>query len=287
MSTQENGIASNVSRPTSVAIASTTVAVATPIVVTTSAPHLLTTGDTVFVRGVLHDIPANGVFVVTVIDATNVSLDGSVGSGAGGAEIGATIQSLGFNSTFAIPADVVDALNAASVNVAFEALADRTALLGKQFGRYYLVDHNVSKADDDTDASWSSTVCTGAGAWGALNTPAQVEIIGARTGDLIEIQFNATYSITSGGTHAPKIALGWQAGLLGTPSKLLSSAAWLAPGSAVTDSGTAHIGGLFAVPSSPSGLDYVTVLAYYWSASGPTLDFLGDYNLSAKLWRAT
>lgn len=55
---------------------------ATPIVITTTAPHLLVTGQVVVVAGVLGNLAANGTWAVTVLSATTFSLNGSVGSGA-------------------------------------------------------------------------------------------------------------------------------------------------------------------------------------------------------------
>lgn len=53
-----------------------------PIVITTTAAHGLTTGDNVTVRFVNGNEAANGTFDVTVTGATTFELDGSTGSGA-------------------------------------------------------------------------------------------------------------------------------------------------------------------------------------------------------------
>lgn len=66
-----------------IAIASSTSA--TPIVVTTSAPHGLATGNRVTIAGHLVNTPANGTATVTVLSSTTFSIDGSVGTGVGGA----------------------------------------------------------------------------------------------------------------------------------------------------------------------------------------------------------
>lgn len=55
---------------------------ATPIVVTTTANHQLSTGQYVDIFGVLGNTAANGRWVVTVTGATTFSLDTSVGNGA-------------------------------------------------------------------------------------------------------------------------------------------------------------------------------------------------------------
>lgn len=55
---------------------------ATPIQITTTAPNTLVTGQTVAIHSVGGNTAANGTFVVTVINTTNFTLNGSVGSGA-------------------------------------------------------------------------------------------------------------------------------------------------------------------------------------------------------------
>jgi phage gp36-like protein len=66
------------SGPTSVSNATNT----TPIVVTTTAAHGLSTGDTPTIAGVGGNTAANGTSAITVVDATSFSIDGSAGSGA-------------------------------------------------------------------------------------------------------------------------------------------------------------------------------------------------------------
>lgn len=56
---------------------------ATPIVVTTTANHGLSTGDQVTIFGHTTNVAANGRWTVTVTAANKFSLDGSVGTGAG------------------------------------------------------------------------------------------------------------------------------------------------------------------------------------------------------------
>ncbi len=53
-----------------------------PIEITTSAAHGLTTGDFVFVDGVLGNTGANGFFSITVTSSTKFTLDTSTGTGA-------------------------------------------------------------------------------------------------------------------------------------------------------------------------------------------------------------
>lgn len=55
---------------------------ATPIQITTSVANALVTGQTVTISGVTGNTAANGTFVITRIDSTNFTLNGSVGNGA-------------------------------------------------------------------------------------------------------------------------------------------------------------------------------------------------------------
>jgi hypothetical protein len=55
---------------------------ASPIQITTAANHNYVSGDQVAIAGVLGNTAANGDFVVEVVDATHLTLVGSVGNGA-------------------------------------------------------------------------------------------------------------------------------------------------------------------------------------------------------------
>jgi hypothetical protein len=55
---------------------------ASPIQITTSTPHGLTTGQTIFNSDFLGNTAANGSFTVTVTSSTVFTLDGSTGNGA-------------------------------------------------------------------------------------------------------------------------------------------------------------------------------------------------------------
>ena len=55
---------------------------ATPIVLTVPSGHGIVNGDVVFVRGVGGNLAANGTFYAASVGATNVTLQGSAGSGA-------------------------------------------------------------------------------------------------------------------------------------------------------------------------------------------------------------
>lgn len=72
-----------VSRVTSTATSTITAASnASPIVITTSAPHTFPSGAEVTISGVSGNTAANGTWTVAPVDATRFSLNGSSGSGA-------------------------------------------------------------------------------------------------------------------------------------------------------------------------------------------------------------
>lgn len=128
MATDYNGKPSLVTHPTSLNISSSTNA--TPIEVTTTAAHGLTDGDIVRVKTHSTNTAANGFWQVVVTSSTKFTLKdpasgaNSVGNGVGGAT--GTVDRFS-TGTFSIPADLVDDMDAASINVGLEANGDRTA----------------------------------------------------------------------------------------------------------------------------------------------------------------
>lgn len=107
---------------------------AAPTVITTSAAHGLQTGFIVIINGHATNTNANGIRVVTVLTSTTFKISTIAGfpgtfvngNGVGGAT--GTVQSL-FLAGFNVPADTTDPMDASTVNVGFEALADMTAFL--------------------------------------------------------------------------------------------------------------------------------------------------------------
>lgn len=127
MSTPYSGVASTVSNSLSRTVNGATNA--TPIVISTTASHLFSTGDVVSVSGVTGNTAANGSWTIIVIDATHFSLTTSVGSGA--YVSGGTAIDTSLTPAFQIPSDG-DVFNAAAWNVPIEALADRTQFLAQK-----------------------------------------------------------------------------------------------------------------------------------------------------------
>lgn len=114
---------------TPVAIASSTNA--TPIVVTTAAPHLLETGMVTVIANHLVNTAANGRWKANVLSSTTFQLKTLAGANSVGNGIGAgtgTSRSLALPG-IELPEDAVTDLDAASVNVPFEAHADSLAFI--------------------------------------------------------------------------------------------------------------------------------------------------------------
>ena len=66
-----------------------------PIAITCATAHGLTTGNSVYLTGILGNTAANGLFTVTVVDATNLKLNDSDGSYSGEYVSGGTVQQCG------------------------------------------------------------------------------------------------------------------------------------------------------------------------------------------------
>jgi hypothetical protein len=81
-----------------------------PIQITTSTVHSLSTGQTVTIAGVGGNTAANGNFVATVIDTTNFTLNGTTGNGTyttGGTSTGNAILSTSSQSSTEISATII------------------------------------------------------------------------------------------------------------------------------------------------------------------------------------
>ena len=93
---------------------------ASPIVITTTQPHGLSTGRTVSIAGVGGNAAANGTFTVTAIDATRFSLNGSTGNGA--YTSGGTVGALYWDSL-----GPIDGGETQRITLTFRALTDQLA----------------------------------------------------------------------------------------------------------------------------------------------------------------
>lgn len=139
---------------------------ATPIVITTSVSHLFATGDSVTVSEVGGNTDANGTWTITVLSANTFELDGSVGSGAYAGPGGVALSN-SLTPQFTIPDDG-DTLDAASVNVALEMLADRTQFLHTNRLIAEIVTFTSSDTWDSGDrAAFAELIGWGGGGGGA------------------------------------------------------------------------------------------------------------------------
>lgn len=119
---------------------------ASPIVITTTAAHGFTSSDVVIISGHLVNTAANGRWSITVLSGTTFSLTNSKGNGVGGAT--GTAYDDSFPTGATIPSDG-DNMDAVSVNVALEALLDRTSYLSRRIQPLGLVEL-LSAADNST-----------------------------------------------------------------------------------------------------------------------------------------
>jgi hypothetical protein len=126
MPTFYNGNPSNVTLPSAAIIGAS---FTTPIVIQTSAAHLMSDGDRVIISGVRGNTAANSPFTpftpwtITFVDATHFSLNGSVGNAA--YVDGGIVEDISLNPPMALIADGSDALNASNLNPPEESSADR------------------------------------------------------------------------------------------------------------------------------------------------------------------
>lgn len=294
MSTQYNGLPANVAQHLPGSVAITAASNASPIVVTV-AGHGCTTGDVVDVQEVRGNTAANGRWAVVVVDANDVqlwTLAGAASTGnaaftAGGSPL---LIPRSFGVTYAIPSDGDDP-DGASVDVALEALGDRTAHLEMAGGSYIVASEGAITHDDSglTDA------------WGSITTnttnytvnATYWTIPGLQVGDVLHVELTTTgFSLGASGYNAlaldsSPITPG------GTPSvwtKLAGS------GVTLTTSGSASpnavsLQGRLALTGTPwgagvSGGSVCIATAAQATATAGSISFTGDYCLRYKVLRA-
>lgn len=274
MPTQENGQAALVNRPAFGFILSTTPT--DPIEVTTLAPHLMTTGDTVWINNAA-DVGANGVFPVIVTAADKFQLVGSTNDGGGGTA--GEFFPLTFDSTFQMPADG-DPRDAASVDIALEALADRTAWLATKIGMFnYPFYQQFLFNDDDTGSSWSTNSIPLPVAYAFVaNSPSMPFYV--KQNDLIEIDFD-TLAIFGTPKPGASLALGYT---------INGGAVTKIPGSGISLNQFAlnevrpiTLLGRILCPSD--GLMTLGVIVKDGSPTGDSINLLGDYMFAGRQWR--
>ncbi len=168
---QATDISTTTSFPVAVNITSSTFA--TPIVVSTAAPHLLQTGVITIIANHVTNTAANGRWKVNVLSSTTFQLltlagANSVGIAAG---TGGTSRSLGLPGIELVE-DAVHDIDAASVNVPFEVGSDSLAFLAmKVLGNPLIAEFPGSRMRTLPDVNVGSGLATGATTNGGFVIP--------------------------------------------------------------------------------------------------------------------
>jgi len=295
MSSLYDGIPSNVTVPSAVAIASSTNA--TPIVVTTSSPHGLTTGSSVYVYQHNTNTAANGTWKVSVVNSTSIILVGSVGNGVGAGT--GYVQDMGYGASVTIPSDG-DPATASSVNTPLEGIADRTAFIALNTGSYKMFATGTLPFDDNgTEGStFMSHTFTSPSTWEPFTTNSGLIATispNLQAGDIIDVAFTGSCYWTS--TFFSYYALlglygkfGDPSGSYGTASKLSGSGQRLP--TQVTPTGQIgscgfHLRSQAVVPSGKQAFELFLYGYSGISGAGSTLTVLGDYSTIYTIWRPT
>jgi hypothetical protein len=293
VSSQYNGVAGNISAnlPAALAIASSTNA--SPIAVTTSVNHGLTTGDEVVVYQHQTNTAANGTWVAVVTGAKTLTLTGSTGNGVGGAT--GSLQSFSMGPTFQIPSDG-DARSAASSNVGSCALGDRTAFLGANTGPYRVLSLWGAQVDDNATESTIQTsyTFTAAHTWLSvvgLISPAQGIL---QAGDIIDATFTCSIRYVNTNNDGIGFLLALGAGfstagnLPGSSAKIPGSGQIVPVDSTNADATGVTLTGRITVPANVQTCEFF-LYAYTRSASYADISFtqVGDYAMTGCVWRPT
>lgn len=292
MPSQYNGIPGNITYPSSLTVSGASNA--TPIEITTTAPHLLTNGDVVDVTGVGGNTAANGQWAISVVDGTHFLLVGSAGNGA--YTSGGHVQSLSMGPTFQIPSDG-DTLDAASVNTALEALGDRTAALGEDIGAIRWMTTSTTGADDGSSQATVQFTHSFANVdtWEDLTSGGFVTVSNLQANDVVDIEVTGSATWNSNvATFVTALALYMasspQGGSLSSYAKVPNTTA----GSAVRLP-TAPSGGGWAgfslraratVPAAANEL-FFHVFGFCGNATSATINIVGDLDIIITVRRPT
>lgn len=300
MSTQYNGAPGNLTLPSSV-LSVNNASNVSPIQITTSTAHGMTTGDVVDVYNVQGNTAANGRWVANVQSSLTFELyfaNGTASTGNGAYTSGGSALPRSFGSTFAIPSDG-DAEDAASVNVSLQVLADRSAWSSTSFGgaagapSFMLWQHSTSFL---ADPSFDDTLCalstTTSFAQMASPTLLKWEIDALNVGDYVDVTFTAgsaqkgssdplqilglAYAPFAPGASVPAFTLiGGSNMLIGAISSGLLQPTLQA---LVKLTGTPWGAGI------SGGSIMLSAVGASFSSTG-TLTLVGDYTMKAKIWR--
>ena len=292
------GIPGNVVYPGAVNIASSTNA--SPISVTTSSPHGLQTGDVADIQGHAVNTKANGVRTVTRTGASTFTINGSTGNGVGAAT--GTVQPINYGAGYNIVSDGTDPRNAASVNVPFQALGDRSlADLVALSAQYKLAGAaSTIVTGQPFNTAWMSltgpvsvlTPMTSAG----LGIPTTLSVSGAIANDIAEVSLDTSLLMNAAGAGSihcmVSLGLGWQAYGGGSPLvTVFPQKVFSGTGGSTNNFAPLSLRTWTIAPSSLSdgSVGFQLFIAFYANTDSitETVSFTGDALLTAKLWRAT
>lgn len=208
---------------------------------------------------------------------------------------GGTVQSLGYGTTFSQPSDG-DSRAASTVLPAFAALADRTAWLMLQTGKYrcanvvnYSLDGGLNTGPDWATQTTSGSALT----WGTFTTgqmPWAVNDVVAN--DIIEVSLTTSLILPGTGASNSYFFLSLFASSIVSPGGSPTYTKLNAGGTICLAQSTSSV-----LPVSLTGLwnrtsvgNAGTVSFELQAASALTsqaIGLLGDYNFGARIWRPT
>jgi hypothetical protein len=197
MSTPYQGQSANITTPGTVNIASSTNA--TPIVVTTSAPHGILDGTEVDVQNHQTNLNANGINRIGYISSTQFSLLGTVGTAVGGAS--GTVQSLAPPQYTLVDGSVPPVSGA--FNTPTEFNADTAAMLWLSTGSYKIVNRAEDGITQDNLTAWDYFTITAINTWTPSNGNAAFTLPGRlNSGDILIVEFdvNLNFACTGDGS---------------------------------------------------------------------------------------
>ena len=189
----------------------------TPIVIQTTAPHGLKTGEEVSIYQVEGNKAANGRFYVYVTDVDQITLYTGWSGGAVSGPVASDgtyahvlspgyVKPLAFANLVQLTRDGVSAINASTFNAIFEGALDREAHLARhaigaqRLSAFAFI--NAAIMDDDPMRGWASRT-TSVDTWVA---GADIGIylssdINVQPGDVVEVNLSTSGYIVSGTTN--------------------------------------------------------------------------------------
>jgi len=304
MSTVRRGI-SDVQRynaPVAAAIVSTTDA--SPIVVTTAAPHGLVDLDMVRILGHATNVTANGMSIAHVLSPTTLQLlvprtrtnVGGAGAGAGGAT--GTVALVGWSSTGTLPDDG-DAAAASSISAPIETTFDREANLAVNLSvasaSFLPVIATADNGGPFNIAPWTTTNPVNVGWTEIAGVTAVLNDIHTLPGDdiLVDFSANASFPAQSGGNPTrAAFALFAHSHEYGTVGSFLGGPASIITGSQIEMSYEANhkpirLQGRLSAPGAHGKVVSLFLAASYDNVTGgPFPVFLtGSYTFKAVVMR--